>query len=389
MTDIFKFQTLLVHAGERPDPHSGAVAPVLVRSKTYKQNNFGEETEYQYSRGNNPTRSILEEKLATLEGDGQATVFSSGNAAVTMFLLTLNPSDHVLFCKEVYGGTYRLLEQVFKRFGLKYDFVDFSNQEEVESHILPETKYLFVETISNPSLHVVDLSLVRRVSEKYNIPFVVDATFSPPCTLRSFDYGAETVIHSLSKYCAGHNDVIAGAIITRNKALHEKLKGLQRSAGAILSPDECYRVIQGLKTLSLRWNQVSETAQAVAEYLSSHQRVRKVLHPGLPNHAGYEVSKKQFKSGYGAVVSFEIDTDDLEEIKRFVEEVTKDGVIIYGESLASPESLLAYPALMSHRALPKEERLALGISDSFFRFSVGFEDVRDIIRALRNGLSIL
>ncbi len=397
--------TLLVHAGEKPDPITGAVAPVLVRSKTYRQPQFGVEAEYQYSRGKNPTRAILEEKLAVLErvstadnlplpgekhSEGEeifAAVFASGNAAVATLLLTLKPGDHIIFCKEVYGGTYRLVEQVFRKFGITASYADFSIEDEVKNLINKNTKYLFVETISNPSLHVVDLNLVKKISEETGVPFIVDATFSPPCSLRSFAYGAETIVHSLSKYCAGHNDVLAGAIVTRNKALYEQLKFLQRTAGAILSPDECYRVIQGLKTLEMRWKRVSETAQAVAEYLENHPKVKKVLYPGLPGHAGYEISKRQFIGGCGGVVSFELKTDDLVEVKKFVEGAEKSGVIIYGESLASPESILAYPAWMSHRALPKEERLALGISDSFFRFSVGFEDVGDIIASLEDGLN--
>lgn len=384
-----KFETLLVHAGEKPDPISGAIAPVLVRSKTYRQASFGKEAEYQYSRGKNPTRNILEEKVAALEGDGQATVFASGNAAVTMFLLTLTPGDHIVFCKEVYGGTYRILETVFKKYNIAYDFVDVMNREQLEKAITPSTKYIFVETISNPSLHVVDLRVIQALSKKYNVPFVVDATFSPPCSLQAFEYGAETVIHSLSKYCAGHNDVIAGALITRNKELHLKLKGLQRSVGAVLSPDECYRVIQGLKTLSLRWQRVSDTAHVVANYLYGHKKIKKVLYPGLVGHPYHRAAQKQFRGGSGAVVSFELDTTSLKKVKKFVEKVCEGGIITYGESLASPESLLAYPAFMSHRALPEKDRIKLGISASFFRFSVGFEDSKDIVECFKKALSCI
>lgn len=408
--EIGSLATLLVHAGEKPDPITGAVAPVLVRSKTYRQSKFGVEAEYQYSRGKNPTRAILEEKLAALERDGAAgantsetyaTVFSSGNAAVAMLLLTLKPGDHIVFCKEVYGGTYRLAERVFKKFGISASYVDFGYygngdeksvqasrllvKERVLAAINGNTRYIFVETVSNPSLHVTDLHLVDEISKESGVPYIVDATFSPPCSIHPFEYGAETIVHSLSKYCAGHNDVLAGAIITKNKVLHAELQFLQRTFGAILSPDECYRVIQGIKTLELRWGRVSGTAQKVAEYLSAHPRVRTVLYPGLPGHPGHLVSKKQFKGGFGAVVSFVLKTDLPHAIKKFVEGTERSGIIIYGESLASPESILAYPAFMSHKALPKEEREALGITDSFFRFSVGFEDAADIIAGLEDG----
>ncbi len=378
--------TLFVHAGESPNPITGAIAPVLVRTKTYAQKTFGEEAPWQYSRGKNPTRSILEEKLALLEGAGEATVFGSGIAAEAMFFLTLNPGDHIIFCQEVYGGTFRLMDSLFSRFGIAFDFVDFSRASEVRKFIKPTTKYFFIETPTNPSLHVIDLGLARRLSKETGIPYVVDMTFSPPCATRAFEYEAETVIHSLSKYYAGHNDVIAGAVITRNHKLHEKLKFMQKTVGAILSPDECYRVIQGAKTLELRWERTSKSALCVARYLSSHRRVRKVLYPGLENHPNHSVAKKQMKNGFGAVLSFELATDDLSRVRKFVESIQKGGLIVYGESLASPETILACPPLMSHKSLPRDVRLSLGISDSFFRLSLGFEDSQDIIAELKRGL---
>lgn len=380
-----------MHGGEKPDPVTGAVAPVLVRSKTYRQAEFGIEGLWQYSRGNNPTRAILEEKLAALEGGAYAyaSVFGSGVAAEAMFFLTLSLGDHVLFCQEVYGGTFRLIDKFFKRWGLESNFIEFKSLEYVQKYIRPSTKYFFVETPTNPSLHIVDLKLVHQISQKTGIPFVVDATFSPPCTTQAFKYGAETVIHSLSKYIAGHNDVIAGAVITTNKELHEQLKFMQRTVGAILSPDECYRVIQEAKTLTLRWKRVSESAQKIALYLSRHPKIKRVLYPGLSSHPQHRIAKRQMKNGFGAVISFETKATNLRKLKDFVGRATENGLIVYGESLASPETILAYPPLMSHKSLPKEDRLSLGISDSFFRFSVGFEDSADIINALEKGLCTL
>jgi cystathionine beta-lyase/cystathionine gamma-synthase len=383
------FATKLVHSGEAPDRETGAVAPVLVRSKTFAQKDFGVESEFQYSRGNNPTRAKLEEKLEELEGGGQAVVYASGLAAESAFFFALSPGDHVLCCQEVYGGTFRLLDKVLLRFGITFDFVDFSNETSIRAGIKANTKYLFVETPTNPSLHITDLALVAKVSKTTGIPFVVDATFSPPCALRSFDYGAETVIHSLSKYIAGHNDVIGGAVITKNKKLYEKLCFLNRTMGAILSPDECYRVLQEVKTLELRWKRVSETALTVAKYLEKSPQVAKVLYPGLASYPWHAIAKKQTKGGYGGVVSFVIKKKYVGKLKTFVDTVRKHSPIVYGESLASPETILAYPPLMSHKSIPDDIRESLGITDGFFRLSVGFEDPQDIIRGLEKGLAAL
>ena len=373
------FATRLVHSGEMPDKQTGAVAPILVRSKTFAQKDFGIESEFQYSRGKNPTRNKLEEKLAELEGGGQASVYSSGVAAEATFFFTLSPGDHVLCCHEIYGGTFRLLDQVLSKFGISFDFVDFRDEKAIRSGIKSSTKYLFVETPTNPSLHIIDLSLISRISKENKIPFVVDATFSPPCALRSFEFGAETVIHSLSKYIAGHNDIIGGAVITKNKELHNKLLFLHRTIGAILSPDECYRVLQEVKTLELRWKRVSETALNVARFLQKSNQIEKVLYPGLRTHYGHALAKKQTKGGYGAVVSFILKKKKHKDLKKFIDILRKNSPIIYAESLASPETIIAYPPLMSHKSIPKEIRDSLGITDGFFRISVGFEDSQDII----------
>ncbi len=378
----WSFSTKLVHSGEKPDKETGAVAPILVRTKTFAQKEFGIESEFQYSRGKNPTRQKLEEKLVQLEGGGNATVYSSGLAAETAFFSTLAPGDHVLCCQEVYGGTFRLLDQYFSRFRITFDCVDFSTEESIHNSITPSTKYFFVETPTNPSLHVIDLSLVAKVSKETGIPFVVDATFSPPCALQSFEFGAETVIHSLSKYIAGHNDIIGGAIITRNKKLHAQLVFLHRTLGAILSPDECYRVLQEVKTLELRWKRVSETALTVATFLERNNHIEKVLYPGLSFHPNHAVAQRQSKGGYGGVVSFILKNKNNRVLKKFVDLLRKNSPIVYGESLASPETIIAYPPLMSHRSIPKDIRESLGITDGFFRLSVGFEDPKDIILGL-------
>jgi len=385
-----KFSTKGIHAGEKPDAQTGAVAPILVRTKTYHWPSFDSDPVYKYSRGKNPTRSILEEKLAGLEDTGgkqcYATVFASGVAAEACLFLTMKPGDHILFSQEIYGGTYRLIETVLAPFGLTADYVDFDDEEKVKSLIQPTTKYLFVETPTNPSLHIVDLEQVGKLSKKYGIPLVVDATFAPPVTTNSFAYGSEIVIYSLSKYFAGHNDAIGGAIVTTDKALDDKLRFSQGAIGAILSPDECYRIIQGIKTLDLRYRRASESAQIVAEYLARHGAIEKVFYPGLLIHKGYEIAKKQMTAGFGSVVSFVLKDESHETARHFVDTLIEGGLITYGESLASPETILAYPPLMSHKSLGEEVRQELGITKGFFRLSLGLEDAEDIISQLENAL---
>lgn len=383
------FSTLLVHAGEAPDETTGAIAPVLVRTKTFAQKTFGVEATYQYSRGKHPTRDKLEEKLAILEGGGQAVLFGSGLAAETAFLLTLSPGDHILCCEEVYGGTFRLLGGLLSRFGITASYANFNSEKGILESIRPNTTWLFVETPTNPSLHIVDLSLVAKVSREAKIPFVVDGTFAPPCTTRPFEYGANAVIHSLSKYIAGHNDILGGAVITKDEPLYEKLVFMLKTMGAVLSPDEVYRVLQQVKTLSLRWNRVSESAFRVAKFLAGSHTVKRVLYPGLPSHPGHAIAKRQMRHGYGGVLSFELTETRLEKLKLFVDVAREEGPITYAESLASPETILAYPSLMSHKSLPSDVRLSLGIGDSFFRLSLGFEDAEDVITGLSCALAAM
>jgi len=380
--------TKLVHGGELPDPLTGAIAPVLVRTKTFQQPVFGVESKWQYSRGKNPTRSILERKLENLVGDGHAVVFGSGDAATTMFLLTLQPGDHLICCRELYGGTIRLLDQLLADFGIRTSYVDVEDIAAVEQVKTDKTVAIWVESPTNPKLGFIDLAKVGKIAQQLNIRLIADLTFAPPCTTDPFQYGVETVIYSLSKYFAGHNDVIGGAVVTKNQALYEKLCWLQWSVGAILSPDECYRVIQGLKTLELRWARVSQSAQAVAEFLQAHPKVKRVYYPGLSTHPGHKIIKKQMAHGFGGTLSFDLESKDLSLMRQFVDNLQDSGLIVFGESLASPETLLAHPATMSHRSLTQKQRDDLGIGDNFFRLSLGFEDPTDIIQALENGLAV-
>lgn len=388
-TDNTGFASKLVHAGEEPDPATGAIAPILVRTKTFRQPEFGVESTWQYSRGKNPTRKILEDKLACLAGGGEATVFGSGDAATAMLLLTFKPGDHLIACEELYGGTVRLLDQLFADFGIETSYVNVHDRQAVLGAAKPSTKAILVESPTNPKLGIVDLAYVGALARELNIKYIADMTFAPPCTTDVFAYGADTIIYSLSKYFSGHNDVIGGGIVTKDEELHKRLCWLQWTVGATLSPDECYRIIQEVKTLNLRWERVSKTSHILAEYLQSRPEIAKLYYPGLKTHENHELAKEQMKNGFGAVVSFGLRTNDHQILKEFVNKVQESGIIVFAESLASPETILAHPATMSHRSLTSERRRQLSISDGFFRLSVGFEDPQDIINALEKGFETL
>jgi cystathionine beta-lyase/cystathionine gamma-synthase len=380
--------TRLVHGGQTPDPITGAIAPVLIRSKTFQQPTFGVESKWQYSRAANPTRSILERQLESIVGDGQATVFGTGDAATTMFLLTLKPGDHIICCRELYGGTIRLFNQLFADFGIKTSYVDVEDKAAVKAAKTAGTVAIWVESPTNPKLGVIDLQKVGDIAREFKLRYIVDLTFSPPCTTDPFAYGAETVVYSLSKYFAGHNDALGGAIVTKNEALYDRLRWLQWSVGAVLAPDECYRIIQGLKTLEMRWQRTSQSAQKVSEYLQKHPQIRAVYYPGLPTHPGHEIIKKQLKNGFGSALAFETVSGDLNLVKHFVTSLQNSNLVVFGESLASPETILAHPATMSHRSLTQAHRDELEIGNNFFRLSIGFEDPADIIEVFDEALQI-
>ncbi|MEK7641757.1 MAG: PLP-dependent transferase [Patescibacteria group bacterium] len=365
------------------------VAPILVRSKTYRWPGIDADPPYKYSRGANPTRTILEEALIKNEGFSgklHAATFASGIAAESAFFLSLSPGDRVLLCDEIYGGTYRLFDKVLKRFGIECDFADFNDVDQVRAKITPKTKYFFVEPMSNPSLVVTDMQKVSYLSQETGIPFVVDGTFCPAPTFNAFEYGAEAVIYSLSKYFSGHNDALGGAVLTKNEVLQTHLRLMQTTLGAVLSPDECYRIIQGMKSLPIRWRHTSESALQVAGWLNVHPSIKKVSYPDLPSHPHHEIARAQFPRGCGAVIAFELVETEKSKISAFVDRIISTGCVVFGESLASPETILAYPRIMSHRSLSDEQRAALGISDGSFRLSVGFDESEKVIGSFKQAL---
>jgi cystathionine gamma-lyase len=373
-----KLDTLAVHAGQHPDPTSGAVMPPIVLSSTFAQDGPGVHKGYEYSRSGNPTRNTLEACIAALEGAAHGLSFSSGLGATTTILHTLRPGDHVVCGDDVYGGTFRILKRCFEPFGVKTSFVDFSDPTRLEKAITAETKMVWLETPTNPTLKVFDIAALAKITKAHKIPLVVDNTFATPVIQRPLELGADIVMHSVTKYLNGHSDVVGGAIALNDDALHEKLRFLQNALGPIPSPFDCFMVLRGIKTLHLRVERASRSALALAQWLEAHPAVAKVHYPGLASHGQHEVAKKQMAL-FGGMISFVIkpgaDGDTLARARKFLSNVQ---VFACAESLGGVESLIEHPALMTHASVPAEQRAELGIDDGLIRVSVGVEHVDDL-----------
>ncbi len=373
-----KLDTLAVHAGQHPDPTSGAVMPPIVLSSTFAQDGPGVHKGYEYSRSGNPTRNTLEACIAALEGAAHGLSFSSGLGATTTILHTLRPGDHVVCGDDVYGGTFRILKRCFEPFGVKTSFVDFSDPSRLEKAITAETKMVWLETPTNPTLKVFDIAALAKITKAHKIPLVVDNTFATPVIQRPLELGADIVMHSVTKYLNGHSDVVGGAIALNDDALHEKLRFLQNALGPIPSPFDCFMVLRGIKTLHLRVERASRSALALAQWLEAHPAVAKVHYPGLASHGQHEVAKRQMAL-FGGMISFVIkpgaDGDTLARARKFLSNVQ---VFACAESLGGVESLIEHPALMTHASVPAEQRAELGIDDGLIRVSVGVEHVDDL-----------
>ena len=373
--------TLCIHAGQEPDPTSGAVMTPIVLASTFVQDGPGAmKAGYDYSRAGNPTRSALEGCLAALEGAKHAVAFGSGCAATTAMLLTLKSGDHVLCGDDVYGGTFRIFDKVVKQFGVTSTSLDMSDASKVAEAVRPETKMIWLETPSNPMLKVFDIAAIAKVAKDKDLVLVVDNTFATPMLQQPLALGATAVVHSTTKYLNGHSDVVGGAAITNDDALAEKLHFIQKSVGGVPSPFDCYMVLRGLKTLSVRMKQHVQSAQILVEHLSKHRQVEKVFYPGLASHPGHAIAAKQMK-GPGGMISFEL-KGGIEASKAFLKALR---VFACAESLGGVESLAEHPAIMTHASLPAEARRALGIGDGLIRLSVGLEDVEDLREDLERG----
>lgn len=374
-------ETRLVQAGVGCDERTGAISLPIHPSATYRHPAVGESTGYDYTRSNNPTREALEELLADMEGGARGLAFASGMAALTTLFLHFSRGDHLVISEDLYGGTYRVLDQIFSRFDLGTSYVDTSNLAAISAAITPQTRAILVETPGNPLLGVADIRAIADLCKKQDLLFVVDNTFMTPLLQRPLELGADVVVHSATKYLGGHNDLCAGVMVASEEKLGEELYFLQNSTGPILPPQDCWLLVRSLKTLALRLERQCQNAQIVAEWLEQQPRVTKVYFPGLPDHPGHQLIQQQ-ASGFGAMLSFRVDSPA--RAKQVLERIN---LISFAESLGGVESLLTLPAVQTHGDIPEAERQRLGICDALLRLSVGCEDVKDLLADLQQALS--
>ena len=379
--DHFTTETNLIQLGVGFDDKTGAISVPIYPSATYRHPGVGESTGYDYTRSGNPTRQVLENGLAELEGGSRGLVFSSGMAALTTFFLHFSQGDHLIVSEDLYGGTYRVLDQIFANFGLTVSYVNTTDTEAVAAAISDQTRALLVETPGNPLLGISDLAALGRLCQQHEILFAVDNTFLSPILQRPFEFGADVVIYSATKYLGGHNDLCAGVLVARDEELGEKLYFLQNSTGAILPPFDCWLLLRSLKTLTLRIDQHCKNAMIVAKWLEQHPKVTEIYYPGLKQHPGHELSKIQAK-GFGGMLSFRVSSA---EHARAVLKRLK--LISFAESLGGVESLMTLPAVQTHADIPEAERERLGICERLLRLSVGTESVEDIIADLDQALA--
>ena len=378
------FDTLAIHAGQDIDPSSGAVMPAITLSSTFAQSAAGEPGRFEYSRSGNPTRAMLEACLAALEGGRYGLAFASGSAATSAVLQTLQAGDEIIVGDDVYGGTYRLLERVFRPQGIVVRWVDTTDVDAVRAQLSDRTRMCWLETPTNPLLKLTDIAAVAELCQKQQIKLIVDNTFATPALQRPLDLGADAVVHSTTKYLNGHSDAIGGAIITSDPALAERLAFLQNAVGAVPSPFDCYLVLRGLKTLPLRMQRHCDTASMLASRLQQHPAVTQVHYPGLPDHPQAAIARKQMAAA-GGMVSFELAAGL--SAARTLTALTR--LFVCAESLGGVESLIEVPALMTHASIPAETRAAVGIADGLVRLSVGLEHRDDLMQDLEQALSRL
>lgn len=374
------FATNAIHVGQEPDPTTGAIIVPIYQTSTYVQEALGKHKGYEYARTQNPTRSALEKNLAALEGGVGGVAFSSGMAAINAVFSLLKAGDHIIVSFPVYGGVYRLLRQVLAKFGLEADFVDTSSMEAIRKAARPQTRMLHVETPTNPVMTLTDLEASSEIAKENGWMLVVDNTFMSPYLQRPFEFGAELIVHSTTKFLNGHSDSVGGAVIANSAELVERLRFLQNAAGAILSPFDAWLVLRGVKTLALRMEQHNKNGMMVADHLIKHPKVKKVNYPGLASHPQHRLAKRQMK-GFGAMISF--DLGSLEAARQVLNHVR---LCSLGESLGGVETLISHPATMTHASMPAEDRHRMGVTDGLVRISVGIEDVEDIIDDLDQAL---
>ncbi|MBI3182579.1 MAG: cystathionine gamma-synthase [Myxococcales bacterium] len=377
-----RFDTLAIHAGQQPDPSTGAIMTPVYLTSTYVQAGPGEHKGYEYSRTRNPTRSALEACLAALEGAKHGAAFASGCAAADALMHLFDQGDHVVCSDDVYGGTFRLFDKVFRRQGLSFSFVDLTDPASLERALTPRTRAVWVETPTNPMLKLIDLQRVAEIAHRRKLVSICDNTFMTPAFQRPLEWGFDVAVHSTTKYLNGHSDCVGGFACTSDQAIAERISFLQNAVGGVPSPMDSFLVLRGVKTLHVRMQRHAENAAKVAEFLSGHQKVEKVTYPGLPSHPQHELARKQMK-GFGGMLTFVI-RGGLEAARRFLKSVR---VFSCAESLGGVESLIEHPAIMTHASVPKEMRERLGIGDGLIRLSVGIEDPQDLLDDLASALA--
>lgn len=377
----WRFSTLAIHAGQPSDPTTGAVTFPIYQTSTFHQEEPGVHKGFCYSRTGNPSRQALEENLAALEGARRGLAFASGLSAINTVLNLLRAGDHVVTCRDLYGGSYRIFTKLYTKFGVEFTFVDTTRVEEVETALTPRTKVLWLESPSNPLLTVTDIAACAALARGRGVLAVVDNTFATPYLQRPLDLGADIVVHSTTKYLGGHSDVIGGGLVTNNDDLYEELKFYQNTVGAVPGPLDCFLVLRGTKTLAVRMDRHCANAREIARWLAGHPKVERVYFPGLPDHPQHALAARQMRD-FGAMVSFEVRTD-VEGTKAFIRRLR---LWTLAESLGSVKSLLAHPPTMTHASVEPEVRRRNGINDGLVRLSVGLEDAADLIEDLDQAL---
>jgi len=375
------FATDAIHAGQHPDPSTGAIITPIYQTSTYVQEALGKHKGYEYARTQNPTRSAVEANIAALERGRGALAFASGMAAISAVLTFVKQGDRVVVTEDLYGGTYRLFQRLLTRFGIRFTYVDSSRIEAVEKTMGDDVKLVFLETPTNPVLRITDLRAVSELAHRFGAQVVVDNTFMSPFFQRPLELGADLVVHSTTKYLNGHSDSVGGMVVASRQEDIEHLAFVQNAVGAILSPFDSWLLLRGTKTLALRMERHNQNAVALAEFLSKHPKVQKVYYPGLPDHPAHQLAKKQM-SGFGGMISFE--TGSLQAARKVLEGVT---VFSLAESLGGVESLISHPATMTHASIPVEDRLRFGVTEGLVRLSVGVEDLEDLEADLRQALA--
>jgi cystathionine gamma-lyase/cystathionine beta-lyase len=378
-----KFGTKAIHAGQEPDPTTGAIMTPIYQTSTYWQESPGKHKGYAYARGKNPTRSALEKCIAALENGKYGLCFSSGMGAIDAVAKLLKPGDEVITGNDLYGGTYRMFTKVFANFGIKFHFIDLNNTHNIEQFITANTRLIWIETPTNPTMQVVDIAACAEISKKHKLILGVDNTFASPYLQNPLDLGADIVMHSVTKYLGGHSDVVMGALVTNNDTLYEQLSFIHNSCGATPGPQDSFLVLRGIKTLHLRMKAHCENAKTIAHFLRTHPKIEKVYWPGFPDHPNHAIARKQMRD-FGGMISIVLKDADVHEAFRIASSFK---VFSLAESLGGVESLVNHPATMTHASIPKAEREAAGVTDNLLRLSVGVEDIDDLMEDLKNVLS--